>query len=124
MSLENGYYGLFGSKKDVASSYQVGDGVLDNFDILFAYYNYEDYNGYSWIVGIRSGKLYEVNGSHCSCYGLEGQWYEEETTSDSVNHRFKLWKKKSNNTILENDSGGIMKMYISEMLIVLREQGL
>jgi len=28
----------------------------------------------------RGGKLYDVNGSHCSCFGLEDQWLPEETT--------------------------------------------
>lgn len=31
--------------------------------------------------------LYEVNGSHCSCYGLEGQWEEEETTVEALAYR-------------------------------------
>lgn len=35
----------------------------------------------AWIlyVGV-DGKLYEVHGSHCSCYGFEGQWEPTETT--------------------------------------------
>lgn len=30
------------------------------------------------------GKLYEVHGSHCSCYGYEGQWLPEETTFEAL----------------------------------------
>ena len=44
-----------------------------------AWYGCGDYNGCSWIIYEYKGKLYEVNGSHCSCYGLEGQWDPEET---------------------------------------------
>lgn len=29
------------------------------------------------IIYRREGRLYEVNGSHCSCYGFEGQWDPE-----------------------------------------------
>lgn len=32
------------------------------------------------LVFERGGKLYEVNGSYCSCMGLEGQWEPEEVT--------------------------------------------
>ena len=35
----------------------------------------------------KDGKLYEVNGSHCSCYALEGQWEPEETTVEALRHR-------------------------------------
>lgn len=49
--------------------------------ILFANYDYECYEGDAHVVFIgQDGKLYEVNGSHCSCYGLEGQWDIEETS--------------------------------------------
>lgn len=51
-----------------------------NIKILFAYYSYEDYSGDAFVLYFdRSDKkLYEVNGSHCSCYGLEDQWSPEE----------------------------------------------
>ncbi len=35
----------------------------------------------------RDGRLYEVNGSHCSCYGLENQWDPESTTVEALRHR-------------------------------------
>jgi len=48
--------------------------------ILYADYTYESYSGSAFVLYEQDGKLYEVNGSHCSCYGLEGQWEPEETT--------------------------------------------
>lgn len=36
------------------------------------------------VVYRRDGKLYEVHGNHCSCYGLEGQWEPEEATVESL----------------------------------------
>lgn len=34
-----------------------------------------------WVLYIGTdGKLYEVSGEHCSCYGLEGQWNPAETS--------------------------------------------
>ena len=47
--------------------------------ILFGYYSYEDYSGYAYVLFEQDGKLYEVNGGHCSCNGLEDQWEPEET---------------------------------------------
>ena len=37
----------------------------------------------------RDGKLYEVFGGHCSCYGLEDQWKPEETTTAALRYRLK-----------------------------------
>jgi len=61
--------------------------VLSNYNdvnILFAYYTYEDYSGTAFVLFERGGKLYEVNASHCSCYGLEGQFEPEETTVEAI----------------------------------------
>jgi len=61
----------------------------DNIEILLASYTYEDYSGYAFVLYREksSGILYEVNGSHCSCYGLEGQWSPEETNIKVLRHR-------------------------------------
>lgn len=51
---------------------------------------YEDTYGYSYeafVLFRQGGKLYEVNGGHCSCYGLEGQWEPEETTVAALRYR-------------------------------------
>ncbi len=60
---------------------------LTDANILLAYYNYQDYSGDAFVLFERYGKLYEVSGGHCSCYGLEGQWHPEETTIESLRHR-------------------------------------
>lgn len=57
--------------------------------ILAASYRYEDYEGDAFVLFVKDGKLYEVNGSHCSCYGLEGQWSPEEVHIESLEHRIK-----------------------------------
>jgi hypothetical protein len=38
------------------------------------------YCGSAITVWEKDGKLFEANGSHCSCFGLEDQWSPEETT--------------------------------------------
>lgn len=71
---------------------QVLEHIISNFEIKLEELNgikliagYESVGNYgcdssNWFLFERDGKLYEVNGSHCSCYGFEGQWKPEETT--------------------------------------------
>jgi hypothetical protein len=65
-------------------------------NVLLASYGTEDYGGDAFVLFERDGKLYEVNGGHCSCYGLgeqnysgdrESQWKPEETTVEALQHR-------------------------------------
>jgi len=59
----------------------------ENINILFASYSRANYSGNAWVLFEQDGKLYEVNGSHCSCYGLEGQWEPEEVSLKELEHR-------------------------------------
>lgn len=49
------------------------------YKILYADYTYEDYSGDAYVLGFdkEQNKFFEVHGSHCSCYALEGQWDPE-----------------------------------------------
>jgi hypothetical protein len=51
---------------------------FEGFEPLFSRYGGRDYEGDYWGLFHKDDKLYEVNGSHCSCYGLEGQFDPEE----------------------------------------------
>lgn len=59
---------------------------LDQYDVLIAYEHVGDFgcDSSSWFLLKRKadGVLFESHGSHCSCYGFEGQWDLEETTPD------------------------------------------
>lgn len=55
--------------------------------ILFASYTSDGYSGSAFVLFENNGTLYEVNGSHCSCYGLEGQWEREEVSLKELEHR-------------------------------------
>ena len=55
---------------DVAEHARLFEGV----EVLLASYSYEDYSGLAFVLFRKDGELFEVNGSHCSCYGLEDQW--------------------------------------------------
>lgn len=56
-------------------------------NILFASYGCANYSGDAWVLFEREGKLFEVNGGHCSCYGLEGQWEPEEVSLKALEKR-------------------------------------
>lgn len=66
--------------------------VADAFDdprphevnILLASYDIDGYEGDAFVLYEENGCLYEVSGSHCSCYGLEEQWLPEETDVTSL----------------------------------------
>lgn len=45
-----------------------------------AWYGYGDSSGESFVLYEKDGVLYENNASHCSCFGLEGQWAPERTS--------------------------------------------
>ena len=77
------FYGLFTNEEDVCKEFQIDsvDGV-----ILFAVYEYEDYSGSAEVVFVRDGRFFHVSGSHCSCYGLEGQWEPEEMPVEALKH--------------------------------------
>lgn len=60
---------------------------FENKNILFASYGQDNYQGDAWVLFEENGKLFEVNGSHCSCFGLEGQWEEEEVVLAELENR-------------------------------------
>lgn len=74
------YFELFECKEDVITEFDINSEKLEGCEILYACYTPGDYCGDAHVIFRKEGKLYEVNGSHCSCMGLEGQWEPEETT--------------------------------------------
>jgi hypothetical protein len=70
----------FRSIEDVIDSYNAPADALKGAKVYLAWYGYGSCDAYSLIIFKKGEKLYEVNGSHCSCYGLEGQWQPEETS--------------------------------------------
>jgi hypothetical protein len=73
----SGPYEWSGESKKNAASKQIPEPE----QVIVAAYTYEDYSGDAWVVYRDQGKYYTVDGGHCSCYGLEGQWEPEEYES-------------------------------------------
>lgn len=68
--------------------------VKNNFEIereepqyIFAIYDNGGYDGWALVIFSDDGlNFFTVEGSHCSCYGLEGQWEPETTTFAALHH--------------------------------------
>lgn len=77
-------YDGFTNAEEVAANFKIPavDGT-----IVAALYGHESYEGSAIVIYVREGKLYESNGSHCSCNGLEDQWSEEETSVAALRKR-------------------------------------
>lgn len=60
---------------------------FEGVQILFASYGQDNWSGEAWVLFEQDGKLFEVNGSHCSCYGLEDQWEPQETALEAIKLR-------------------------------------
>ncbi|MGG1263765.1 hypothetical protein [Brevibacillus laterosporus] len=74
----------------LARDFEIDMDFLDsNVEILLASYTYADYTGSAFVLfrNKKDGLYYEVNGSHCSCYGLENQWKPEKADLKELYHR-------------------------------------
>jgi hypothetical protein len=90
----------FDSKESVMDNFCVDENLRDGISILFASYYQPPYEGYAYVLFEYDGKLYETYGSHCSCYGLEGQFDFNEVTLEEleailINDRFAGYADKN-----------------------------
>lgn len=74
------YFGNWSTKQNVMDRFQISEDDLKGCNIIYADYACKSYDGWCIVLFRKNRKLYEVIGSHCSCYGLEGQWEPQETT--------------------------------------------
>lgn len=80
------YFDLWadGGRAAVLESFEAPPGALTGAEVLVATYSLSGYDGSTYVLFRRDGKLFEVHGGHCSCYGLEGQWTPEEVTPQEI----------------------------------------
>lgn len=81
------FLGEWYDRNDVLEDFDLPKEQYQDINILFAFYGLSSYEGDAFVLLERNGSLHEVNGSHCSCYGLEGQWSEEDTCLQALNYR-------------------------------------
>ena len=95
------------SLEAMLNDFSINRSYIDGCKIIFAAYTYEDYIGEAFVLFKENGVLYEVNGSHCSCYGLENQWNPEETNFEVLKMRFQ--------------PGYLFKGFKNELMKVIKE---
>lgn len=83
------FSGDWESAADIIADFKIAPEALADAHIIAAHYVFEDYEGSAYVLFEKDGNLYEVQGSHCSCYGLEGQWEPRIETPESLIHRAK-----------------------------------
>jgi len=87
--LETGYSGDMVSKASVKNA-------IEELDILIAYESVGNWGCDSssfFLFKDKAGKLYEMHGSHCSCYEFEDQFKLEETESKALWYRMNESKR-------------------------------
>lgn len=82
--MEQIFHGDWTCLDDMLRDFQIDKSAVRGCKILYAWYEYEDYSGSAFVLFRKGRKLYEVNGSHCSCYGLEDQWDPEVTSREAL----------------------------------------
>lgn len=81
MDSKSGFLTNFTDVDSIVEAYQGSSKEdLEGANILVAWYGYGSYCGSSFVLYEKNETLYEVNGSHCSCNGLEECWSPEETS--------------------------------------------
>lgn len=91
------YFDRFESLEDVQEAFYISNSDLEGVEIIYAHYETPAYEGYAHVIFIKRGRIYEVNGSHCSCFGLEDQWHPEETVPLALLNRPNVSKEAKDN---------------------------
>lgn len=82
--MENVYEGDWSCLDDMLRDFGISKDEIKGYKVLYAWYEYAFYSGSAFVLLKKGRKLYEVNGGHCSCYGLENQFDLEETTVEAL----------------------------------------
>lgn len=104
------YDGDFSSWADVQSNFATDE--KEPTKVYYAGYFYADYEGSACVI-YRRGRdnYYIVEGGHCSCNGLEGQWEPEHYKG----------KKLFKDVLSKRNTYGLTKEAIEQLFKMLEE---
>lgn len=74
----------FENIEHLKKEFNITDADLKGIEILYAAYRTGCYDGQSIVLFKEGDKLFIVDASHCSCYGLEDQWQPVETNEAAL----------------------------------------
>lgn len=109
----NRYFENFDSINDVWNHFGITEKDIQDQELLLAWYGYGSYCGNAGVLFQRDGKLYEVSGSHCSCYGLEGQWDPGETSWEALAMRSNDWGPLNSGEYGDGGAGEAFKVLVN-----------
>lgn len=75
------YDGEFENWSDVSKQFDI---AYKEPEHVYASYDRQAYDGTAFVLYFNNPYFYYVYGSHCSCYGLEGQWEPEIFTRKQI----------------------------------------
>jgi len=93
-----------------------GPNPMKGVKILFACYKTGGYSGQGFVLFKKGRKYYEVNGSHCSCYGLEGQWSPEEVVMKEL-----ITRAERNMSCCENEYYNELNTFLQKNFVKRKE---
>lgn len=105
------FYGQWSDIDGLKSDFEIKGEQLDGAEVLFAWYEYANYEGDAYVLYRKDGKLYEVHGGHCSCYGLEGQWIPDEVPLEALKERLNTRNERG----YRNDYDHILRPIVNGM---------
>lgn len=73
--------------EQMVAEFGVGMDAIEGYRVIVATYDTGNYSGDAFVLLEKNGNYYEVNGSHCSCYGLEDCWELEDVTEAALKIR-------------------------------------
>lgn len=109
------------------SDFEVKESEVSTAVPLFAAYDIDGCEGSATVVYIDKGKFWLVAGSHCSCYGLEGQWEPEDMPYEALvhlavkgNYEFSSYEKEFLSTLDFVKESGFENVTAEELEFFLR----
>jgi hypothetical protein len=82
-------------KLHLVNEYEAEPGIVDDLEILIGYESVGDWgcdsSSYFLLKNKISDELFEIHGSHCSCYGFENQFDLEPMTLEAIKLRSYLF---------------------------------
>ncbi len=80
------YGGDWASRADIARDFGIAPRAIRG-RVLVAWYRTDSYEGFAVVIGAVGDRLWIVDAAHCSCRGLEGEWWPEATDAATLRRR-------------------------------------
>jgi hypothetical protein len=109
------FYGCWSDAEEMMGAFEISKEEMEDVRVVAAVYEHESYDGSAMVVFRKEGKLYEVHGSHCSCYGLEGQWNPEEISYEALMDRLEKTEDHQVERFGAEFTNGLKKGLVDEM---------